>query len=758
MPNSNDSTIVTCAGDQEVRVFDIERSSRSLGRSLLTANSANGKVFRSHSSAVKRIVTEASPYYFMTCSEDGEVRQWDIRQPESAYPRKSTHIRRVGGLLPGDFPPPLITYAPYSIELWTISCSPSQPHYIALGGTHLHCFLHDRRMLGRNKWTERGAKIPLSMNDEMTTNALYDATRCVAKFAPYGQPKMTKNDTGKHISACKLGTADPNELIVSWMGENIYKFNILKDIKDAPPQKFSTAPEVEDENSKAWGGRKRKRVPLEGGSPSDGPNFRTRIGDGASTPPVQVIVRVGGVPVSLGPRVSAHAEASVDFDSGEAHAQKIRSLKNALAKTHFAHDSDQRYDEMLEILLSASGAFDKIDQYISSRRYPVTNLRCAVDWELKLRNDRAKVWRYTQASGTLARVLLGYKTQPVPDIRAHGIELDCFDIVKPAPREGSQPLDRHEHFGYDFIKAVLLWLESGVGAVLREFSTESRYTARATRRRLPVPKDAGISALESHLLPYLDSLAADLPVVYAGHGGAGDDPRTTDEVFSSEKAAVRALGQAMKIQFEDLHRVSPSNITNHPLRISDDASLDEQGVLQNRDAAVTFWGHRVCMAVLNNASIDVNFQFVSAAFESPREERSQRRARVRAAANEGVNEYDEGDLDMEITPSDSDDSSGESTDDQGSYSTNKQKKFNAARHTPVSTHIRQYTGHCNVETTKDVNFYGRDEEYVVSGSDCSNLFIWDKKTSALINILEGDHEVVNVIQRKFYNTAKRGRI
>jgi len=36
----------------------------------------------------------------------------------------------------------------------------------------------------------------------------------------------------------------------------------------------------------------------------------------------------------------------------------------------------------------------------------------------------------------------------------------------------------------------------------------------------------------------------------------------------------------------------------------------------------------------------------------------------------------------------------------------------------------------------------------VSGSDGGHLFIWDKKTSELVNILEGDNEVVNVVQGK----------
>ena len=47
---------------------------------------------------------------------------------------------------------------------------------------------------------------------------------------------------------------------------------------------------------------------------------------------------------------------------------------------------------------------------------------------------------------------------------------------------------------------------------------------------------------------------------------------------------------------------------------------------------------------------------------------------------------------------------------------------------------------------KDCNFYGLSDDYVVSGSDDGNLFIWDKLSGELVNILEGDGEVVNVVQ------------
>lgn len=98
MPHSNDSTVVTCAGDSEVRVFDIEYSGRStlFGRTniatsrraqslgtlykgvrYLSYGDTNTRIYRSHADRVKRIVTESSPNLFLTCSEDGEVSSTD---------------------------------------------------------------------------------------------------------------------------------------------------------------------------------------------------------------------------------------------------------------------------------------------------------------------------------------------------------------------------------------------------------------------------------------------------------------------------------------------------------------------------------------------------------------------------------------------------------------------------------------------------------------------------------------------------------
>lgn len=45
-----------------------------------------------------------------------------------------------------------------------------------------------------------------------------------------------------------------------------------------------------------------------------------------------------------------------------------------------------------------------------------------------------------------------------------------------------------------------------------------------------------------------------------------------------------------------------------------------------------------------------------------------------------------------------------------------------------------------------MNFLGPSDELVVSGSDDGNFFVWDKSTTDLNGIYEGDGSVVNVIE------------
>ncbi|KAL0108166.1 hypothetical protein PUN28_015037 [Cardiocondyla obscurior] len=58
---------------------------------------------------------------------------------------------------------------------------------------------------------------------------------------------------------------------------------------------------------------------------------------------------------------------------------------------------------------------------------------------------------------------------------------------------------------------------------------------------------------------------------------------------------------------------------------------------------------------------------------------------------------------------------------------------------------RKYMGHRNARTMiKEANFWGND--FVMSGSDCGHVFVWERDTARLCMLLEADQHVVNCLQ------------
>ncbi|KAJ8721232.1 hypothetical protein PYW07_002007 [Mythimna separata] len=62
-------------------------------------------------------------------------------------------------------------------------------------------------------------------------------------------------------------------------------------------------------------------------------------------------------------------------------------------------------------------------------------------------------------------------------------------------------------------------------------------------------------------------------------------------------------------------------------------------------------------------------------------------------------------------------------------------------------YTHRYSGHRNSATFKGVAFFGPKSQYVVSGSDCSYIYIWDKETESIVQWVQGDmNGVVNCIE------------
>jgi len=114
---------------------------------------------------------------------------------------------------------------------------------------------------------------------------------------------------------------------------------------------------------------------------------------------------------------------------------------------------------------------------------------------------------------------------------------------------------------------------------------------------------------------------------------------------------------------------------------------------------------------------------------------------------ENLEEDEDADMDIDVLLDDSEDNdevlAGEpESDDDGRSGLNTDMHPGA----PVIYPRMRFSGHCNVETVKDVSYLGPYDEYVASGSDDGNFFIWKKSSGELVDILEGDDSIVNVIE------------
>ncbi|GAB7352950.1 hypothetical protein MBLNU459_g3525t1 [Dothideomycetes sp. NU459] len=872
MPHSNDRTLITAAGDHEVRIFDIEYSggaTESSAAATIAANSRRGRrntiydgvkylsdgdtncrVYRSHGDRVKRIVTESSPHLFLTCSEDGEVRQWDLRQPSSAYP--SPRTGRLGGADGNAVPPPLISYKRYNLDLNTISCSPSQPHYIALGGAHLHCFLHDRRMLGRDRIHERGGtSLPAVAASETDEELMNQATQCVRKFAPMGQSKMRRTDNG-HITACKISDANPNEMVVSWSGEHIYSFDLIRSPDASEAQQAVRSPMQSSSSRKVRESSERKRkrktpsqVSLSNeGAERSGSRQRTEVSSTREDNDGEVALRVKyqngqseDIPIDSVQPTSAPASGLRDtvLNDRQQNAYRIANSVVRLRKSMFSLGTQKprittdplgyasSFTTVMSYTASVLPDMNRINQ---SWRYPIEPSEEGVAIQRILRSNRDSAYRFVQAAGVIARVLGG---------RVHTASADnpresaFFSRIAFTPNEGPD-LPRHEQFGYDFIKAITLWLDSGVGALLEGFTSSSHLARNASR--MPVPETSGIEAVDEVVIPYLLRLASDRPVMNVDSSRFEVDE--TRRLYVTEKEAVLAFAAALKIPFADLS--SAIVLSNGPSVVSSTQPPTEP--MQSRSSALAHWGLRVARGVLMNAGEAINFALVDRAFgglgtpddrireeEASFDERHEniesdegedvvqaieivdgRRGAIAAEAADGTgaseysspdrNEEDSegeqdfpipmgdfrvileentgedsdndevavGDVDVDArlgvrSEDDDDDEDDEEEAEPGfprfvyrSAFERRRLRERVEARVPCSAHTRVYRGHCNVKTVKDVNFFGLQDEYVVSGSDDGNLFIWDRKTGQLVNILEGDGEVVNVLQGHPYET------
>ncbi len=723
-------------------------------------------------------------------------------------------------------------------------------------------------MIGRDRLAESGnpgSASPTSSSSSSRDNELMgQATRCVRKFAPNGQKRMQRTDNG-HITACKISDAYPNEIIVSWSGDHIYSFDLIRspDATESGSSRTGSGLKAGG-NSKTRDSRDRKRkrkVPNSSGSmDEDERNFRSRqtsdFGEERSDLSLRVRYENGqSEDITMGDDVTSisrsAAEEPMEPPLTESQKRALRISRSvakiqALMFSFDAHsreliasgDRDYRAyaTTFTSILGLAAPYITEMDNINRAWRYPMDPDEDEVIYQRTLRRNRSLSREFLQAAGTLARIL-GGKLQTVG--RGPSAALQNFDQIVPAPG-ALEMASRTQIYSLEFLRAIVLWLQGGTPALLQGFKRpENR---RPGDDRFPVPDEADSSGIDEHIIPYLLRWAQNHPVpnIDASRFEVDDNRK----IFENETAAVTAFSQAIRT-------VDLSEATIPATSGADEGALHST---EEKRTALNFWGFKVGRSLLLKAGTDIDFQFVDEAFGGLgrtqfREGRSQDDINVdkmedvveainlmqpsstgnevssvqnqqssagnepSSTENEGsttpvvrivpdhgasssvstsrestagdnhpifetdrevvlmeglhneladqeVDDYhegededeyegDEGNYDDEDDDDDDDDDDVTQEDRRllfRSASDRGRLRESVEKYVPCSSHHRQYRGHCNVKTVKDVNYFGLQDEYVVSGSDSGHVFIWDKKTSELVNILEGDEEVVNVVQ------------
>lgn len=71
-----------------------------------------------------------------------------------------------------------------------------------------------------------------------------------------------------------------------------------------------------------------------------------------------------------------------------------------------------------------------------------------------------------------------------------------------------------------------------------------------------------------------------------------------------------------------------------------------------------------------------------------------------------------------------------------------------SQHSDGADYTHVYKGHRNNATVKGVNYFGSRSQFIVSGSDCGHIYLWDHDTQHVVNFMAGDEGgVVNCLEQ-----------
>lgn len=216
VPETCDDVVVSGAGDAEVRVHRLSRSN----------GGSPPPHFRCHTRRVKKLaVEEGNPHVIWSASEDGTLRQHDLREGIVCPPNGATELecRNVLLDLRSGFKRYLSDPPMHCLGLKTCAINRTRPHQLLVGGSDAFARLYDRRMLSPPSSSRVQGKPP----------------PCVCYLCPAHLSENTRSSL--HLTHV---TFSPNglEVLLSYSGEHIYLMDVNNRKDDAVTYVASDVP------------------------------------------------------------------------------------------------------------------------------------------------------------------------------------------------------------------------------------------------------------------------------------------------------------------------------------------------------------------------------------------------------------------------------------------------------------------------------------------------------------------------------------
>uniref|UniRef100_A0ABI7WJM6 DDB1 and CUL4 associated factor 6 n=1 Tax=Felis catus TaxID=9685 RepID=A0ABI7WJM6_FELCA len=705
LPCTNDKQIVSCSGDGVIFYTNVEQDAETNRQCQFTC----------HYGTTYEIMTVPNdPYTFLSCGEDGTVRWFDTRIKTSCTKEDCKddiliNCRRAAT---------------------SVAICPPIPYYLAVGCSDSSVRIYDRRMLGTRatgNYAGRGT------------------TGMVARFIP----SHLNNKSCRVTSLCY--SEDGQEILVSYSSDYIYLF----DPKDDTARELKT-PSAEERREELRQPPV-KRLRLRGDWSDTGPRARPeseRERDGEQSPNVSLMQRMSDMLSRWFEEASEVAQSnrgrgrsrprggtsqsdvsplpavpsSSDLEAGETamevdpSAEQLLQPSTSSTASAQAHSTSSSTESPHSTSLLSSPDNEQRQAVEASGRHTHHQSEFLRGPEIALLRKRLQQLRLKRAEQQRQQELAAHAQQPPSD--------NNNEKLSPKPGTGEPVLSLHYSTEGTTTSTIKL-----------NFTDEWSSTASSSRGNGSHCKSEGQEGSltpQSSVLPPGDSETKALEE-------SSEDATTCQEGTSAENTLQNRVdtAQSDKLTSEPLDSCSGER---NDLNLDSSCGVPEESTLSEQGKEPGTSDQTSTEGATDQNTANPEPQSQTEAIGPLAHEET-------LARDSALQDTDDSDDDPVLIPgaryrAGPGDRRSAVARIQEFFRRRKERKemeeldtLNIRR--PLVKMV--YKGHRNSRTMiKEANFWGAN--FVMSGSDCGHIFIWDRHTAEHLMLLEADNHVVNCLQ------------